>query len=274
MKPLLPLMCVLLLAGCATSQNVRTSVEGAASPEAQRYVLVADETPPGAKPLGQVTAARCYRNSFDPAPTEQQVTGDLQAEAYARGANGIAQVKIEKAGLTFASNCWQLLKGSAIAFSDSGGPLTPAGAQQEYDSKYAEWKRQYAAGTLSLLQFSRNTQQLVDQLFPDAVHAHAFLTYRVFAAKQLEGKKISQEEYDYLLAEKFAAYKEAVNRERRAEEGNAIARAQAAQRPDPTPYLMYALGQASASMQNAAKAYRPVNCTSTSIGGVVNTSCY
>lgn len=273
-RPLAILVCALALAGCATSRNVRTSAEATASPEAQRYVVVATKTPAGAKEIGQITAARCHRNTFDPVPTEQQVIEDLQGEAYAKGANGISQVKVEKTGMTFASNCWQLLKGSATAFSNPGGPMTPADAQQTYDSKYAEWKQQYAAGTLSLLQFSRNTQQLVDELFPDAVHAHAFLTYRVFAAKQLEDKKIGKEEYDYLVAEKFAAYKDAVNRERRAAESSAVARAQAAQQPDPTPYLMYALGQASASMQNAANAYRPVNCTSTSLGGVVNTSCY
>lgn len=128
MRTIAASVCIMFLAGCATSQNMRTSTDASASLVARQYVQVVGQVPDGAKELGQVTAARCYRNSFAPKPTDQQVTSDLQAEAYALGANSIAQVKIEKAGLTLASNCWQLLKGTALAFSSIEHTQTsPAG---------------------------------------------------------------------------------------------------------------------------------------------------
>ncbi|WP_153242675.1 hypothetical protein [Frateuria defendens] len=71
--------------------------------------------PAGAETLGTVEAGRCHRNFTQTAPTQENVMTDLKVAAYAKGADGITGVSIEKkSGLS--NNCWYVLSGTAVAF--------------------------------------------------------------------------------------------------------------------------------------------------------------
>ena len=85
--------------------------------EALRAVREEAALPQGVKGLGSVDAQRCHRNSNDIEPTDDLVTIDLRVAAFARGADGIAQVKTEKqSGLI--KNCWYVLTAVATMFAD------------------------------------------------------------------------------------------------------------------------------------------------------------
>lgn len=111
-----------LLVGCATnSSNMRVGTDVSyLSLKDQREVIPTVKEyatiPSGSNDLGKVDAARCHRNGFQNEPTENEVKIDLKAAAYARGADGIADVKIDKvSGLM--QNCWYILNGEATAFA-------------------------------------------------------------------------------------------------------------------------------------------------------------
>lgn len=111
-----------LITGCSSqSANIRTGnnlpdINAATLREAIRTVKVYPAIPAGAIDAGTLTASRCHRNFLDDAPTNEAVLIDLKVSAYAQGADGLAQVSFTKeSGLS--SNCWQILKGTAIAFT-------------------------------------------------------------------------------------------------------------------------------------------------------------
>lgn len=113
---------LLSLIGCATnSSNMRVGTDVSyLSLKDQREVIPTVKefgvSPSGAMDLGKVDAARCHRNGFQTEPTENEVKIDLKAAAYARGADGIADIKIDRvSGLM--QNCWYILNGEATAFS-------------------------------------------------------------------------------------------------------------------------------------------------------------
>lgn len=119
------LCCIstLLLAGCGTdSANMRIGdAQPYASLEAQRaaarQVVTTSTLPPDAKIIGTVTASRCHRYLMDNPPTPDDVTTDLMVAAYAKGADGIANIKIETsvAG-ALLKDCWHTLVGTAVAY--------------------------------------------------------------------------------------------------------------------------------------------------------------
>lgn len=113
---------VLLLGGCATnSSNMRMGTDVSyLSLKDQREVIPTvkeySSMPSGSNDLGKVDAARCHRNGFQSEPTDNEVKIDLKAAAYARGADGITDIKIDRvSGLM--QNCWYILNGEATAFA-------------------------------------------------------------------------------------------------------------------------------------------------------------
>jgi len=112
----------LVVAGCASSSaNMRVGTDTSYMSlkdqrEASMTVKVYPKAPEGASSMGVVDASRCHRNSLQAAPTDAEVTLDLKAAAYARGADGITDVQIEKSsGLLL--NCWQIITGKATAIA-------------------------------------------------------------------------------------------------------------------------------------------------------------
>lgn len=122
MRLVLPALIALLATGCVThSANMRVGSEApltslADQRDAQRTVKITDKVPEGAKSLGRVDASRCHRDTRESSPTEEMVTTDIKIAAYARGADGIAGLKVDKhSGLT--SNCWYILDATGEAYS-------------------------------------------------------------------------------------------------------------------------------------------------------------
>ena len=84
----------------------------------QREAIIAikeySSLPEGASTLTKVDASRCHRNAMQTEPTEEEVKADLKVAAYAKGADGITDIKISKAS-GLLQNCWSILNGEATA---------------------------------------------------------------------------------------------------------------------------------------------------------------
>lgn len=110
-----------LVAGCGTTSSnysvgTQQSYVSLADQRAASQLHVASDLPAGARRLGVIDAARCHRDFTQTAPREEDLVADLKTAAYARGADGIAEVRITKAtGL--AQNCWYMLNGQAVAYA-------------------------------------------------------------------------------------------------------------------------------------------------------------
>jgi hypothetical protein len=121
MRNLVAACCIVVLAACASpSTNMRVggaqTYEGlAAQREASRAITQLDKVPPGAVNIGPIDASRCHRYQGDIEPTDQQVMDDLKAAAYARGADGIAEVDITRE-TALTRNCWFVITGKATMF--------------------------------------------------------------------------------------------------------------------------------------------------------------
>lgn len=273
MKRILVLCAVMALSGCATSNHTRVGASNLSVTDlatAAQLVPVSATAPEGSQEVGPVQAARCHRHAGGDVPTESMVENDLQAEAYKIGANAIADVQITKE-TGFMQNCWLLLSGKAVAYKTAGSPPSEIDAKKEFDAQDKVWVSQLDSGEITLLQYARNVQALAKKLAPDASNTHAFNAYRVYAAKQLQDKKMSVEEYEYKVAEKYAEQKGLAERNYAA--ANPPQPQVIVQQPDPTPLMLYAIGSA---FSNAYRqpARLTTNCTSSSLGGVVSTSCY
>lgn len=114
-----PLLCA-VMAGCAsTSANMRVGddmsyVSLKDQRDAMSTVKVLDKLPEGAVSLGLVRASRCYRNTLQAAPSEDDVLADLKIAAYAKGADFLTAVRTYKeSGLL--QNCWSILNAEATA---------------------------------------------------------------------------------------------------------------------------------------------------------------
>ena len=84
--------------------------------EAARGIQVFDVMPEGATVLGKVDAGRCHESFLENAPEETLVILDLKIAAYALGADGIANVKVDKESALSVA-CWYMLDGEAVAVS-------------------------------------------------------------------------------------------------------------------------------------------------------------
>jgi hypothetical protein len=83
--------------------------------EAMRAVQETPALPADAETIGTVDAGRCHRSFVTSAPTRENVVADLKVAAYAKGADGITDVVVEKKS-GFSDNCWYVLNGTAVAF--------------------------------------------------------------------------------------------------------------------------------------------------------------
>jgi hypothetical protein len=111
----------LSLSGCAnTSANMRVGTDiSYLSLKDQREASIAvreyEAAPKGAENIGKVDASRCHRNTLQAPPTDTEIKVDLKVAAYARGADGITDIKIEReSGLL--QNCCNVINGTATAF--------------------------------------------------------------------------------------------------------------------------------------------------------------
>jgi len=120
MYPKSTAVSALLVTGCANnSANMRVGTDTSYislkdQREAQKTIKVFPRVPEGASSLGTVDASRCHRNSLQAPPSDAEVTLDLKAAAYARGADGITDIKIEKSS-GLLQNCWAIITGTATA---------------------------------------------------------------------------------------------------------------------------------------------------------------
>lgn len=117
--------CVVLAAvamvGCSTySSNMKVGrdvsyVSLGEQRAASTGVQVLDQPPQGAKGLGLIEAGRCHRMFTETPPDDELVLLDLKVGAYARGADAIASVVIERVS-ALTKNCWYMLVGTAQAY--------------------------------------------------------------------------------------------------------------------------------------------------------------
>lgn len=121
MKIFAILMVSLIAIGCSTySSNMQVGNDQSYlslkdQREALRTVQQYEALPDGAVVLGKVDAGRCHRSFVETAPDDAMVIADLKVAAYAKGADGITDVKIAKeSGLS--KNCWYILDGEATMF--------------------------------------------------------------------------------------------------------------------------------------------------------------
>lgn len=118
----LSFLCLLTLTGCSASSsnlqigNTQSHLSLKDQREAVLTVVEYSALPDNAIVLGVVEAARCHRKTNVTEPTKDTVVMDLKLSAYAKGADGITNIQIEKvSGL--AQNCWYILDGRATMFS-------------------------------------------------------------------------------------------------------------------------------------------------------------
>lgn len=107
--------------GCASqSGNIMRGTEAygyslSEQREALRVVSVSQNLPEEATAIGSVDASRCHRNTLESEPTEEMIRNDLRIFAYAKGADGICGITINKeSGLL--KNCWYILTGKATMY--------------------------------------------------------------------------------------------------------------------------------------------------------------
>jgi len=115
------ILLVVLLGGCGTTSSnysvgTQQSYTSLADQRAASQLSVVSTLPADGRRIGTVDAARCHRDFTQTAPKEEDVIADLKTAAYARGADGIAEVQISKAS-GLAQNCWYMLNGKAIAYA-------------------------------------------------------------------------------------------------------------------------------------------------------------
>lgn len=121
-KALLALIACTFFYGCASnSANMRVGTDMTYlslkdQREASLSVREYDALPPGAQNLGTVDASRCHRNTLQAQPTDAELKLDLKVAAYARGADGITNIKIQSSS-GLLQNCWSIINGTATALT-------------------------------------------------------------------------------------------------------------------------------------------------------------
>jgi len=84
---------------------------------AMQTVQVTETVPDGAIILSNVEATRCHRNFTEKTPALPVLTRDLQINAYASGADGIAEIEVTTQVVTaLLKNCWKTITGTAVAY--------------------------------------------------------------------------------------------------------------------------------------------------------------
>jgi hypothetical protein len=126
------LMSAVAMAGCSSySSNMMVGqdvsyVSLAEQRAASIGVQVLAQAPQGGKSLGMIEAGRCHRMFTETPPDDELVLLDLKVGAYARGADAITSVSIEKVS-ALTKNCWYMLVGKARAFQLPKKPVDSQG---------------------------------------------------------------------------------------------------------------------------------------------------
>ncbi len=113
---------VLVLTGCSTSANMQIgNNQSYLSLQDQRAAVetikITDAVPEGAVVIGKVEATRCHRNFTEKSPALPVLTRDLQVNAYASGADGIAEIEVKTHVVAaLLKNCWKTITGTAVAY--------------------------------------------------------------------------------------------------------------------------------------------------------------
>jgi hypothetical protein len=104
------LLLALLLAGCAGTEPLRASSSAAA--QQASTVAVLQTKPPGAQPLGTVSATACLNQLWRSRPGWDLALDKLKRKAAGRGANALTDIRFQD-GLLLA--CPSSLKATGLA---------------------------------------------------------------------------------------------------------------------------------------------------------------
>jgi hypothetical protein len=112
---------IVLAAGLALSSCAGAKVENDPPAEwrSNTRVYRASETPRGAQVLGQITATSCKSKPWDPEPTDESATRQLQVDARGMGGNAVGNLTCG-IGSPIATNCLSSIvcRGTAIRVSE------------------------------------------------------------------------------------------------------------------------------------------------------------
>tara|TARA_R110001599_G_scaffold159052_2_gene346194 strand:- start:8005 stop:8595 length:591 start_codon:yes stop_codon:yes gene_type:complete len=148
------------------------------------------------------------------------------------------------------------------------------------------------------LQYAQSSAKLIKKFMPEQYELHTLADYRIFIATKLEKKKISREEFDYLISERVNEYRAKIKkvedqakaeeeyqqiRQRIAERDRLSReeayRAQMAETEAETARQQQSIGIATL-LQGIGNAFRnaapraPVTCSSVPVGASLSTTCY
>jgi hypothetical protein len=108
---------VVLIVGLALSSCAGQKVQDDPPAEwrSNTRVYRASETPRGARVLGQLTATSCKSKPWDPEPTDEDATRQLQVDALGMGGNAVGNVACG-IGNALVTNCLSSIvcRGTAI----------------------------------------------------------------------------------------------------------------------------------------------------------------
>ena len=83
--------------------------------DARRGITIYSKLPTTANNIKELSVQRCHQNFTEDAPTRAVMEDDLVLEAYANGADGIANIKHTKAS-GLLKNCWHIKTATGTSF--------------------------------------------------------------------------------------------------------------------------------------------------------------
>jgi hypothetical protein len=106
----------LALSSCA---GAKVAEQPPAEWRSDTRVYRANETPRGARVLGQITATSCKSKPWDPEPTDEDATRQLQVDARGMGGNAVGNVTCG-VGSAIQTSCLSSIvcRGTAIRVSE------------------------------------------------------------------------------------------------------------------------------------------------------------
>ena len=116
MRAVAMLVVGLALSSCAGS---KVQEDPPAEWRSNTRVYRASETPRGARVLGQITARSCKSKPWDPDPTDEDATRQLQVDALGMGGDAVGNVTCG-VGSALATNCLSSIvcRGTAIRVTE------------------------------------------------------------------------------------------------------------------------------------------------------------
>jgi hypothetical protein len=116
MRVVVVLIVGLALSSCA---GPRVQQDPPAEWRSNTRVYRASETPRGARVLGQLTATSCKSKPWDPEPTDEDATRQLQVDALGMGGDAVGNVACG-IGNALVTNCLSSIvcRGTAIRVSE------------------------------------------------------------------------------------------------------------------------------------------------------------